>query len=99
MDWMVHLVKDMTEFSMKSGVLPLAAIKAGIWFRRVEEETCRELQSDTQRPRQRHPPSAFLCGGGGGRGKEGKGREGQGGYGKGGGEGGRPAQITEVWAT
>ena len=52
-----------------------------------------ELQSDTQRPRQHHPPSASLNGQGerGGGGVEEEGREGVvvG--------GGRPAQEAEVW--
>ena len=66
-----------------------------------------ELQSDTRRPRQRHPPSASLSGrveggegeGGGeeeeerGGGGVGEGRRGEG---SGGGKGGRPAQETEV---
>ena len=41
-----------------------------------------ELQSDTQRPQQRHPPSASLSGPG-----EGGGRRGEGGGGAGGGRG------------
>ena len=57
---------------MKSEGLPLSAQKAGRRFRRVKEETCRELESDPQRPRQRHPPWASICGGG--RGREGEGR-------------------------
>ena len=55
-----------------------------------------KLQSDAQRLRQRHPPSASLSGRGEGEGAErggGEGEEGRVGEGK----GGRHAQDTEVW--
>ena len=58
-----------------------------------------ELQSDTQRLRQRHPPSASPNGRGEGGGEEGWRGEGggvEGGRGEGG-KGGRPALGTEVW--
>ena len=77
-DWMVHLKEDMSAFGMKFEGWRKAAQKAGKWFGRVDkgaESFLRnwhiaeaELQSDTQRPRQRHPLSAYLNGGGEGRG-------------------------------
>ena len=112
-DWMAHLKEGMSVFGTKFEGWRKAAQKAGRWFRRVEEgaelfmrnwltRRDAELQSDAQRPRQRHPPSASLSGrgeggggdGGGGRGEGGKGGGGKGGEGCGAGEGGHRAQET-----
>ena len=84
-DEMVHLKEDMSAFGMKFEGWRNAAHKAGRWFRRIEEgaesfmrkrhDADAELQSDTQRPRQRHPPLSFLSGrgeGGGGGGGTGE---------------------------
>ena len=72
-DWMAHLKEDMSVFGMEFEGCRKDAQKAGGWFRRVEEGTGHsrgnvmtrryaELQRDTQKPRQRHPPSAPLSG-------------------------------------
>ena len=93
-DWKVNLEEDMSVLGMKFEGWQKAVQKAGIWFRRVKEGAeypCgngmarrdADMQRDTQRPLQRHPPSASLSGR----------REGN----VGGGRGGRPAQETEVW--
>ena len=78
---------------MNSEGLPLSSQKAGRWFRRVKEETCRELESDTQRPRQRHAPLASICCGrvGGGMARRRK-------RGEGGGWVGSPSPNTNIWA-
>ena len=72
-DWRAHLKEDMSVFGMKFEGWRKAAQKAGRWFRRVGRKpscSCRigmkrrdaKLQSDAQRLRQRHPPSASLSG-------------------------------------
>ena len=79
-DWMVRLEEDMAEFSMTFEGCRKAAQKAGRWNRRVEvgqRHSCGygmtrravELQSDSQRPRQRRPPSASTRVGGRGGGE------------------------------
>ena len=102
-NWLAHLKEDVSFFDMKFEGWRKAAQKVGRWFQRVEEgaelvmrkchetEMYAELQSGTQRPRQRYWPSASLSG----REEGGEGwRVGGGGRGK----GWRPAQETEVWA-
>ena len=84
---MVRLEKYMMGFGMKFEGQRKAAQMAGIWFRRVVEgaeafmrngmtRRAVELQSDTPRSRQRHPPSTSILRGGKG-GGEGGGDEGR----------------------
>ena len=104
-DWMAHLKEDIyvglwneirrvakgcsegrQMVSTSRGVEP--SCSCGIGMKRRDTK----LQSDAQRLRQRHPPSASLSGrgeGGGGKGER-RGRMGEG-------KGGRHAQETEVW--
>ena len=90
-NWIVYLNEDMSVLGMKFEGWRKAAQTTGRWCRRVEEgaellmwnwhETERRETADAQRLRQRHPPSAYLSGRGGGRA----------------GKGGRHAQEIEVW--